>query len=118
MFLRHKHKGADSKVRLNETSDSDEQQSEEDKNNEIMQYSMKHLRNIRSRDFSYSTTKSNPNINNRRTPSSSGFLSSNLPSNAVVQESLRKQYDNSGISRKDYSKRTKVSVLDSQLSSL
>lgn len=106
------------RVRLNEEEDKYESDSNSDDTPDHtgMQDSMTHLRGIRSRDFSQSTTRSNPM--GKRTPNASGVLFSGLPSNAVIQETLRKQYNGSGISRKDYSKRTKVSVLDSSLSSI
>lgn len=109
------------RVRLNsgdedEKYESDHQSSDEPETN-CMESSMRHLRGIRSRDFSQSTNNSG-NQFRKRSPNGSGMLFSGLPSNAVIQETLRKQYNNSGISRKDYSKRTRVSVLDSSLSSL
>lgn len=108
------------RVRLNEEEDKYESESDSDDTPDHtgMQDSMTHLKGIRSRDFSQSTTRSNPNPIGKRTPNASGVLFSGLPSNAVIQETLRKQYNGSGISRKDYSKRTKVSVLDSSLSSI
>jgi hypothetical protein len=89
--------------------------SEEEKEYNAIDESMHHLRDVRSRDYSQSTTRSNLQKMNQPT---SSLMSSGLPSNAVIQETLRKQYNNSRISRKDYSKRTRVSVLDSSLSSL
>lgn len=78
--------------------------------------SIRHLRNVRSRDFSSSTTRGHNNIL-KRDPSNNGVIFSGMPSNSVIQETLMKATNNK-ISRKDYSKRTRVSVLDSSLSSL
>jgi hypothetical protein len=109
----------DSRVKLNETSDSEEDKSDDDdKVNHIMKNSMNHLKGIRSRDYSESTSKSNPTVFSKKTPNQSTVFFSGLPSNAVIQESLKKQYSRTGVSRKDYSKRTRVSVLDSSLSSI
>lgn len=107
------------RVRL--THEEDKYYSDEESDSSVdpdaIETSMRHLKGIRSRDYSDSTTKSNQNFG-KRSPNSSGLIFSGLPSNAVIQETLRKQYNHSGISRKDYSKRTRVSVLDSSLSSL
>lgn len=107
-----------SKVRLKEEDgyDSDSDSFDNKHNNTGMEESMRHLRDLRSRDLSQSTTRSGPI--GIRTPNPSGTLFSNLPSNAVIQESLRQQYNGSRVGRKNYAKRTKVSVLDSSISSL
>lgn len=106
-------------VQLREEEDKyDSDESDDVKINPDMEDSIQCMRRIRSRDFSQSTNKSNQNYLVKRNPNASGTLYSGLPSNRVIQETLRKQYNNSGISRKDYSKRTRVSVLDSSLSSL
>ena len=107
------------RVRL--THEEDKYYSDEDSDSsvdpEADETSINHIKRIISRDNSNSTAKSYQNFG-KKTPNGSGHAFSGLPSNAVIQETLRKQYNNSGISRKDYSKRTRVSVLDSSLSSL
>jgi len=98
--------------------DSDEDSDENTPVNNIADESMHHLRGVRSRDYSQSTSRSNPQRFGKHTPQLSGLTSSGIPSNAAIQESLRRQHQRSGLTRKDYSKRTRVSVLDSSLSSL
>lgn len=108
-------------MRLKEEEDKyDSDESDGVKINTDMEDSIQYMRRIRSRDFSQSTIKSNQNYlkHMQGTHNPSRTLFSGLPSNRVIQETLRKQYNNSGISRKDYSKRTRVSVLGSSLSSL
>jgi hypothetical protein len=105
------------RVRLNEEDEKYSSEHSSDNNNGNMEDSIRHLSRIRSRDFSNSTNKSHNQLG-KRSGSNSGLMFSGMPSNAVIQETLRKQYYNTKVSRKDYSKRTRVSVLDSSLSSL
>lgn len=105
------------RVRLNEEDEKYSSEHSSENNNGNMEDSIRHLSRIRSRDFSNSTNKSHTQLG-IRSPTNSGLIFSGMPSNAVIQETLRKQYNNSKVSRKDYSKRTRVSVLDSSLSSL
>ncbi|CAI2384291.1 unnamed protein product [Moneuplotes crassus] len=103
------------KVEEDKFEDSDNSEDNQGSNN--IEDSIRHLRDIRSRDFSSSITRSQNNLGSKN-HSGSGFMFAGIPSNAVIQEALRNTYNNSKLSRKNYSKRTRVSVLDSSLSSL
>ena len=79
--------------------------------NNNMQDSIRHIRNIRSREYSNSTTRSQNQLG-KISQTNNG-----MPTNHEIQEIFRDIHNNKR-SRKDYSKRTRVSVLDSSLSSL